>query len=225
MNHDIKYILFYSILVSSVFILVELTYRVFRVEAEFTRKTAHVICGLITLSYPNVFDHQLPVLILNIQSLLLLVLSRLFGFMPSINNIPRKSWGSFWFPVSVYVVFVISLYFENKSFYYIPILILSISDPFAGISGMLNKSNFKKSGTVKNKAGKTLLGSSLFAFSALTISLIMTSIYFDFSFFKFIAMSIVITIFSTIVERYSNKGIDNLTIPLSVLLILIIFNI
>ena len=228
MNHDLKYIIFFSILVLFVFILSEIVHRLFKVKVEYTRKTVHVICGLITLSYPNIFDHHLPVLILNSESLVLLILSKKFDFMPSINNVTRKTLGSFLYPVSIYIVFVGSLYFENKSFFYIPVLILAISDPIAGLSGFAYKSLSKKRNNIKykeiKKTSKTIIGSAFFAFSTLIISLIMITIYYDFSFLKSFIMSIIITVVCTIVEAFSNKGLDNLTIPLAAMLLLIVFN-
>ena len=229
MNHDFKHIIFYTILVLSVFVIIEIIYRVFKVKTEYTRKAAHILCGLITLSYPVIFDNHLPVLILNIESFLLLVLSKKFNFFQSINNVRRKTLGSYLYPISIYLVFVASLYFKNKFYFYIPILVLSISDPIAALAGLKYKFISKKFSKIKYvkiwKTEKTIVGSILFMLTTLLISLIIILFFIEVPILKTIFISFFIAIFSTIVEAYSKKGIDNLTIPLSVLFVLIIFNI
>lgn len=228
MNDDIKYILFFSTLISLLFVVAEVAHKFFKVKALYTRKALHISCGLITLFYPDIFYHHLPVLILNILCLLLMIISKRFFLMPSVHSIGRESWGSFLYPVSIYVMFVASLYFEIRYFFYIPVLILAISDPLAEIAVLASKpfrhQNYKIRYVKIWRTNKTYIGSALFFISALLISLIMISTSIDIPFIRILTMSLTITISTTAVEAFSSKGFDNLTIPLAALLVLVLFN-
>jgi len=217
-------IVFQSIIIFSlafvlIFVINELIYRIFGVTAEYTRKSVHVFSGLLTLLLPFFFENHFPVLILTVEFVLMLIISIKFNFFKCINNVSRKTYGSFLFPVSVYLTFFFSIEFEDNALFYIPILILSLSDPLAAISGKISKRN---NNIVKNDA-KTVTGSLFFGFSAFIISLIMINYFYEIDLVYILILSLIISILSAIVERKSNMGTDNLTIPVVVLLILVVF--
>jgi dolichol kinase len=107
-------------------------------------------------------------------------------------------------------------HFQNqKIYFYLPILILTICDPIAALVG-------KKFPFGKYKIGndyKTLMGSMAFFVSCFVI--LFVSFYrFDNSksIVEIIILSLIISITTTFTEALSKNGIDNLTIPFSVLL-------
>ncbi|MEN6553140.1 MAG: hypothetical protein ABFC34_09690, partial [Methanobacterium sp.] len=119
--------------------------------------------------------------------------------------------------------FLISSKLENEFLYILPILVLAICDPIAGILGLNIKKNNHNIHVFGHKLKKTLLGSGSFLISCFIISTIALYFYrmsFDLKTF-WLAMGIAVV--STLVELFSWRGSDNLFIPMSVLLMLVIF--
>lgn len=201
----------------ALFGLAELLYHRLKVKVELSRKIVHVGTGLLTLLFPLMLSNHLFVLLLCGSFAILLICSLRFNFLPSINAIERKSVGSIAYPVSVYGCYLAYDYFGETYFYfYLPILILAISDPLAALAG-------KKWPIGKYKIGhetKTLMGSSMFFLSALLLVLV---------FYKPSDASgntgltrVLISLVATASEALSRKGFDNISIPASVLLTLVI---
>jgi dolichol kinase len=102
-------------------------------------------------------------------------------------------------------------------------LILGICDPMAAILG-INIKNYN--GRIKlfgHKFQKTWLGSGAFLVTSFLISLI--ALYFHLAVFdlKTFCLALLIAVTSMLGELFSWRGSDNLTIPLSVVLILVLF--
>jgi len=143
--------------------------------------------------------------------------------LKSIHDIERKSIGSYLLPLSIYGTFWISCLLHNKFVYILPMLILAVCDPMAAILG-INIKNYN--GRIKlfgHKFEKTWLGSGAFLFTSFIISVI--ALYFHHSVFnlKTFWLALLIAAISTLGEFFSWRGSDNLTIPLSVVLILVLF--
>lgn len=102
-------------------------------------------------------------------------------------------------------------------------LILAICDPMASVLGMNIVSYNDKIKIFGHKLAKTYLGSGAFFVSSFVISII--AFYFHFKVFdlKTIWLALAIAITGTLAELVSWRGSDNLTIPLSIVLILVLF--
>jgi phytol kinase len=210
----------------ALFGVAEVLYHFFKVRAEFTRKMVHVGTGLLSLLFPLMLSNHWFVLFLCVSFGFILVLSIKFNLLKSINAIDRESVGSLAYPVSVYMCYFAFRYLHGPYFiFYIPILVLAISDPIAALTG-------KRWPIGKYTVGedtKTLMGSGMFFLSAFFVSLIIfyftcqRSEYIDFSsnIFYFLAVSLVVALVSAVAEAFSRKGYDNITIPGSILLIYI----
>ncbi len=200
----------------------ELAYHVFQVKGEATRKFIHVGTGLLTLSFPIFFTSVIWVLLLCLSFLLILLLSQRFGFLKSINDIDRKSHGSALYPIVVILIFAFYDVYQDTvnacfilgsvTYFYLPILIMAISDPIAAIVGK----SFPWGAYSIRKQQKTVSGSIAFLFSAVLIG------------FFFLNMScwwlvLLIASSSAVVEGLSKNGFDNFSIPLAVALNLILF--
>src|SRR5918911_5165824 len=108
------------------------------VHAELSRKLMHISLGLLTASFPWLFDDVWPVLVLcSIIVLWLLALrylpalgSRLGGV---IHAVERRSLGELYFPISAAVLFVVAQ--GDRLLYCVPILILTLADTAAALIG------------------------------------------------------------------------------------------
>lgn len=203
----------------SLFALAELIYHYFKVKAELTRKFVHFGTGILSLLFPLMLSNHWFVLALCASFALILITSLKFNLLKSINAIDRKSYGSLCYPLAVYSCFLIqSWYGEQSNFYggyliyYLPLLILAISDPLAALIG-------KRWSWLPYKVGigtKTMSGSLAFFGSALLISI---AAFFAFqislSFELLVGSCLLIAGITAVSESVSRNGFDNLFIPLS----------
>lgn len=201
----------------------ELNYRRLGVKGEITRKFAHFASTLATVPFPYIFTSHWYVLILATIFFGALFITQHCKQLKSIHDIERKSIGSYLLPLSIYVTFLVSCLLKNKFLFILPMLILSICDPMAAILGI----NIKKiNGKIKifgSKLNKTWLGSGAFLITSFVISLI--ALYFHRELFDLKTFWLALTIAGagTLAELFSWRGSDNLSIPLSVVLILLLF--
>lgn len=202
------------------FAIAEMGYHFLKIKPEWTRKFVHLGTGLLALFFPVMIKNQWYVLLLCSSFFILLQLSLKFDFLKSINDIPRKSFGSLAFPVSVYGCYLALCFFERQYFYfYLPILILAISDPIASLVGKHAPENEIQFG----EKGKTLIGSLAFFVSAFIISFVLIIAFKNYEgTVDMVVYSILIALVATIAEAFSSKGWDNITIPVSVLVTLYI---
>lgn len=219
MNRDFINTLLLAVAFLSLFGIAELLYHRFKIKVEITRKLVHAGTGLLTLLFPILLGNHWLVLLLCSSFALLLIWSQQYNFLKSINAIDRISVGSIAYPASAYICYLAFDFFSGQLiFYYLPILILAFSDPIAALAG-------KKWPYGKFKTGnetKTLTGSCMFLLSAFIISVALFELLHAELTKTYINNSFLIALLSALTEALSRKGFDNLTIPLTVLIALII---
>ncbi len=205
-----------------VLVFAEMIYRRFGFKAEVIRKVVHLSGALAAITLPYLFKSHWYVLVLAIFFFFILFLSRHASQLNSIHDIERKSVGGYMLPLAVYITFLIAERYNNKLMFVLPMLVLGICDPMAGILGMNFKKNNKKIRIFGHELQKTWLGSVSFLVSAFIISVIALYLYktnFDLQTFW---LAIGIASVGTVVEMLSWRGTDNLFIPISVALMLIL---
>jgi phytol kinase len=223
MNNQIILTLIFLVAINILLTFNELSYRRLSLNSEITRKFAHFTASLSTLTFPFIFNNHLYVLALAAFFFTVLFFSRNGSQLKSIHNIGRQSFGSYLLPLSIYLTFLISNILDNKFLYILPILILAICDPVAALFGINIKKNNHSIRIFGIDTKKTILGSGYFLAFSFIISLFALYFYqmtFD---LKVFWLAIGIALVSTTVELFSLKGTDNLFIPVSVLLMLVIF--
>ena len=213
----------YLIAIFLLLIFNELTYRSFGVKGEITRKFAHFTATLATIPFPYIFTSHWYVLVLAIIFFIVLFISRNGTQLKSIHDIDRKSFGSYLLPLSIYLAFLFAGLLDNKLLFILPILVLAVCDPMAGILGLNLKKNNQNIRIFGFDTKKTILGSGSFFVSCFIISII--ALFYNRMLFdiKTFWLALIIATVSTLVELFSWRGTDNLTIPLSVLLMLVLF--
>lgn len=197
----------------------ELLFHFFKWKAELTRKIVHVFTGLLSLSFPILLDNHWFVLGLCGSFLVILIASLKLDWLPSINKVDRITRGSLLYPVIVYSCFLIQDYFDSLIFYYIPILILAVCDPIAELVGKnIPRGKYKTFGHTK-----TLSGSFGFCLTAVLISSILLIEIESIASMNALIIGLTIGVLTSIVEGFSHKGYDNLSIPSTVVVVLIFF--
>jgi dolichol kinase len=223
MVNQITVAILYLFAISFLLVFNELIYRRLGLKGEITRKFAHFTATLSTVTFPYLFTDHWYVLVLALAFFLVLFISRNGTQLKSIHDIDRKSVGSYLLPLSIYLTFLFSNLLDNKFLYILPIIILAVCDPMAGILGINLKVNNHKISIFGIKTKKTVLGSGSFLLSSFIISII--ALYFNRMVFdlKTFWLALAIALVSTIAEMLSWRGSDNLFIPVSVLVMLILF--
>ena len=191
----------------------EIINRKLKVDAEYTRKIAHVVSVLMALIFfPVFFKNVGYALALCVLFFVLLVFANVKKWLPSVDGVDRLTGGSYFLAFGVGATYYLSVIFDNSMIFTLALLILAISDPLAGIVGV----KWIKSKSIYG--GKTIAGSLAFLFSALLICLL----YFNYVYGnQMTALSLMIALTATVAELISTRGTDNFTVPLVVAGILI----
>lgn len=204
----------------ALFAIGELMYHKFNVKAELTRKWSHIGTGLLTMLFPVMLTSHWWVLMLCSSFLILLISSRKFGFLKSINAVDRETLGSLLYPVAVYFCFIIYEWKDDLAYFYLPILTLALCDPLAALVG--KRWPMGKFHIGRNH--KTLAGCFAFLIGSILLTLAIYSKTIQTETFNAFSIALVVAIPATIAEALSTKGYDNLTIPLSVTASLLIIH-
>ncbi len=210
-QQEIIYMAIYAGSFLALFGIAELLYHYAKVYVEITRKVVHIGTGLITLSFPLVLTTHWSVLILTISFVVILVISKKFNLLKSINGIRRSSRGSILYPIIIYVTYWIFTIFDDVLFFYLPILILAICDPIAALTGK----KWPRGKYKIFKETKTLMGSTWFFISCLILTMAFVIPLRD-NWLEIICVTLFISFITTLAEAASQKGWDNLFIPLTV---------
>lgn len=208
MNNFFETLLLASVL-STLFIAgvvsIEFLRRKYSYSPEITRRVVHIFSGLCTI-----LDYLLLpstwFLILISTSLVGIALSQKLGWLTSVHNVKRKTFGEVFLPIgslSTYAISAIPTGLSNPSYFLPALLIMTFADAAAGITSDLLK-----------LARKSWRGSAVFF-------LISTLILLAFGTNLPIAFAIAASL--TGVERISKLGSDNFTIPVMAAALLRLF--
>lgn len=203
----------------ALFGIAELLYHKLRVAAEHTRSIVHAGTGLLTLLFPVVLGELWQVVILCGTFFVLLIASLRFGWLRSINAVQRRSKGSLLYPLIVVICFAFrqrmafaaDAVFAPAFYYLVPILMLALGDPLAALAGRAYRQRHPEAAP-----GKTFAGSFVFFGIAAAIYMLAAAAFTQGRMpgGYFIATGIATAYATTLAERFSEGGWDNLSIPL-----------
>lgn len=191
-----------------------------KMRPEFSRMFSHCLAGIICLLFIQMFSSPWYVLALCLQSAMFLIATNKMGFLDSHHNVNRKTAGSSFFFVGVLIAYLISVWSGESAYFILPILIVTISDPFAAVAGLNFKSGYWTNVLKGQKASKTYIGSYAFFISSSVILFAGLPFFYDLNLMSRLIISITISIIVTLIEAVSSNGFDNLTIPGSVIVLL-----
>ena len=205
-------ILILSTLFIVVLVLGEVLHKKLKLKAEYSRKFIHIGVGLICVFSPFRFTNHLYVLVSAILFFAVLVWSRRKKTIGSLHGIQRKSYGELFFPVTIYLWYILFKFYDFQLIFLLPLLLVSISDPAAFFGG-----------AIFNKNKKSMHGTLFFFVSAVIASLTLFFII-DFAPLSHLfGLTFVCAFAGALVESKSLNGWDNLTVPVAIGGILIIY--
>jgi len=214
MNLQLLYCFLFFLCFAFILLLCEILYKK-GVQVEYTRKIAHSMSTLLCLSVPVFFLSHWYALLFVIGSFFILYIGKRKHLLNSIHSVERKTYGAFLLPVSIGIAYYVSIWKQDNIFFILPIFVLAISDPLACYFGTVYKSKVLKS-------SKTVIGTLFFFLS--TLIMCTTILLHQSADFKSLGIALCISVIVSGVELLSPNGSDNLTIPLSVIFSLIIFD-
>jgi dolichol kinase len=211
MSVQTQHLLLLSIAYLVLFGICEYLYHVRHWQTENTRKVAHAGSGLLALSFPFIFQDYRYVVLICALFLVILVITKYTGLLRSIHAVARVTYGSSMFPIVVSICFWFYSRDQDLIKFYLPILVMALADPAACLFG-------RQFPLAKLYKKKTLGGSLAFFATALFLGLLCFSIFqTGASLDKWLYKCVLLALCTTLAEAFSQKGSDNLTIPLSAL--------
>lgn len=110
-----------------------------RMPGELSRKAVHMGMGCICLTFPWIFQDIWPIVALAVLAVAGLAAVRFVPFLRRemggvLGGVERRSFGEFYFPVAVAIVFVLSA--GDRLLYVIPVLTLTVADSVGALVGV-----------------------------------------------------------------------------------------
>jgi phytol kinase len=210
------------LLLSFSLVLINFIGKRYQLHFEVQRKMMHISLGVVSMSFPFLFfsikDLALVLIVAFIVQLLLRyapILRQSLG--ESIFGVKRSWHGGGLFLVSILILFAVSD--NNYTLYAGPLLMVTFADAAAAIVGSLyGKRHYKVFGCTK-----TIEGTSAFIVVGFLCIFMLLTFCTDASMLKCIFIALVVAIVCAIVEVFSFKALDNVTVPASTFLILAYF--
>ncbi len=187
-------------------------------DPEVIRKTLHVTMGLLTLSFPWVFQSAWPVLTLSVVSSLfiaLLKVSNLKQWQPVVCARGRSSVGEIIFPLAIGLTFLLAD--GNKILYMVPIIILTLADTASALIGQRFGTR-KYSCTADSQ--KSLQGSFGFASVALLATFVSLNFFTGLGVPVALCIALIVGLVAMMFEAIAWNGLDNLFIPLGAFIVM-----
>jgi phytol kinase len=195
-------------------ILAEVWTRVGNPKPEWTRKLVHLGGGLIGLALPLLIDSPAVVFVLTASLSGIFLIGEKTKLMRSLHRVERKSRGSEYYPLAIFLVFAIAA--DRYWLYLSAVLVLATADAFAALVG-------SKYGVVRYEVEdeyKSVEGSLVFfivAFLAIHLPmLLMTALPRSVCVLAALLVALLVTLF----EAISLRGTDNLFVPVAVVFVL-----
>lgn len=204
-----------GLIVASIYILVIfLTSKLFEKKGkEVTRKYIHIMLSNIWFISMAFFDNYIIAAILPMLFVIINSLSYKFNLIKIMEREDKKEGiGTVYYAISLTVLSLVTFYI-NKPILALPgILIMGHGDGLAAVIGQKVKSkSFNILGSTKSIAGSATM---------LIVSLIISILIFSFIGIEYLILkAFLIAIIATILEAISVKGLDNITVPLIITVI------
>lgn len=189
-----------------------------RVRPEITRKLLHTGSGVLTLTFPFLFQEVWPVLFLTGAAAVLMGVVKLVPWFRTrlggvADRVNRPTLGEIYFPLSVALLFCLTRD-EHPLLFVIPVLVLTFADATCALVGG------RYGRTPYHGASKTLEGSVAFSVVAFFCVHVPLLIWSDIGRTESLLISATLALLIMLIEGSSRRGLDNLLIPIGGYLLL-----
>ncbi|MDR4988721.1 MAG: hypothetical protein RG741_07800 [Bacteroidales bacterium] len=223
MNPELLYTILFTIAFAVILATGEVLHHVLKVRSEFTRKFSHSAASILSLTFPWVYESYEYVLVMGVLFFFILLTAKYKDLLKSIDDVTRKTHGGILLPIAIAGTFTIAHFMDDVKFFIIPIMLLGVSDSLAGITGILYGKKLRKIIIYGWHLKKTYIGSTVFLLTALAICLYALHWLTGYLSPKMLLASFLVATGAALAELLSSKGFDNITVPLTALIILSLF--
>lgn len=158
------------------------------------------------------FDNLWIALIAPFIFILLNYYSYKTNLIKSMEREGKGNLGTVYFPIALFILVIFSFIVKDSFYGGVGILVLGYGDGLAGLIG-------SKFGKTKVYHDKTLAGLLTMFIASFVVILLLFMIYTPITGFVVYLFSFVIAITASLVELFTKKGLDNLTVPFVVTLL------
>lgn len=188
---------------------------------ELVRKLLHIGMGLVTLSFPWLFDAAWPIVVLGVLSVGgMLALRLVKGLRASVgcvvSSVSRATLGEVYFPLAVALLFLLYLHLQPSDpthgvlLYCIPILLLTLADAMAALVGVhYGHAHYETSDGMKSIEGS--LAFFLVAFFCVHVPLLLWG---NLGKAETLLIGLLLAWLAMMFEAIAWAGLDNLALPL-----------
>jgi phytol kinase len=184
------------------------------VDSELTRKIVHIGTGNVILLawWLNITNDV--ILFASIVASLVAITSYFLPILPSVNGVGRKSLGTLFYALSIGILTTLFWQEETKQFTSLGILIMSYGDGMAALIGQnWGQHPYQIWGNKKSWEGSLTMTLVAVLLTVMIFSLVNGWQW------QYLMIAAIVGIFATILETFSQIGIDNLTVPVGTTLI------
>jgi len=215
--NDLKYLLFFFILLIALIGAAEVLRNWLRGSQEFTRKFVHMATGALIAMSAYFIQNKWPMVVLGLVFALVNYLAIEHGWLKGMHHTHRRTYGTVFYPLS-FVVLVLLLWGHHRLVFVCAILIMALADAMAAIVGEnLKQPRMFHVGFDRKSiqgSGTMFLVSMLIVFIALILANPQANVLVP------LWTAVVVALFATACEMVSYQGSDNLTVPLGSALVL-----
>jgi phytol kinase len=197
---------------------------------ELVRKLLHMGMGLVTLTFPWLFDAAWPIVVLAVLSIIGLLAVRLVSGLKSsvggvIGGVGRASLGEIYFPLAVAIMFILFLYGDEAAperrllLYCIPVLLLTVADAAAALIGV-GYGRWRYPTADGQKSAEGSLAFFICAFFIVHVPLLLCTTT---GRAETLLIALLLAWLATMFEAIAWSGLDNLILPLVSYLLLEIY--
>ena len=175
---------------------------------EWTRKAVHIGGGLVSLALPWLFRSHWTVLALGLAFAGILLGTRRLGMLGSVHGVARHSEGGVFFPIAIYLIFLIG--HDQPVFYFISVLALVLSDALAALVGTA----YGRTTYSVEEGRRSVEGSVVFLLTTFLGVHLPLLLWTGLDPAASVLIALQIALLVTFLEAICVRGSDNLVIPL-----------
>ncbi len=184
-----------------------------------TRNLNHLAVGVLASFTPQLFSTAIPALLFALVFLVANVITYRDRFSKGMGDNERVSYGTVFFTLA-YVILVVLFWTKEPAIIVMSMLVLAFGDSAATLAGESNKSAHEYYLTSGKKSFEGSLAMFVVSFITLFAGIHRFGIHLNLPLNYAIGLSLAGATTATAWEALSSRGLDNLTIPLSVSFIL-----
>lgn len=206
--------LIYAIVYIFIFLIAEAVRKRMPTQFEISRKAVHLLGGITAMSFPYFISSHWTILALALSFCSIVIITKRKGLLKSVHGVERKSYGGIYYPVAIYLIFLMAS--NRPVIYFTSILVMTVSDTLAAlVGGKYGAIKFDAEGNIKSLEGSVVF--FFVTFLCIHLPLLLAT---DIARIDSVLIAFIIAVLVTGFEAISLSGSDNLIVPFGTYFIL-----